>query len=442
MKLLQAIVALLVVVGLIGLATFVSQYTRTSITPTPSTAVTAATSSNVSPLQITERIAVWGTGDGQYTEEMEKGSKTHYDFWVSNPHAQPVTVILRHKSCICTTALLGLFAPEDLPDARKLLAEPAKRLEASALLARVKWHPLFEGTKELPVTVLPADGSDPQPAIIRLEVDGREHGAKRLTADIQHQLPDGSTEVTRFEVPVLVVSGLLVSPSTLSVGDMKANDRRDLEFLAWTPTRNEIAVKAEEPTGDPCVVIAPPQHLTAAEAEQAGKDLMAANPSMSHTRVRDAYRIKLTVFERREGRQLDIGPLSRRVVLNAGTDTESSVAITGMVRGEIRVGDTSDKDRVDLGSFRADHPHDKTVVVSSLEPGLKLSVDSKTPEELQVQLQEQPPDGGPRRWKLTVTVPAGTLSGPMPTTSAVVLRTQAEPPRRIRIPVTGNAFSR
>lgn len=442
MKLLQVTIALLVVVGLIGLATFASQYTRTSITRTPPSDTPVATAANVSPLTITERIAVWSAGDSQYTEEMEKGSKTHYDFWVSNPHAQPVTVTLLHKSCICTTALLGLFSPEDLSAARKLLAEPVKRPEASALLARVQWHPLFEGTKEIPVTVPPADGADPQPAIIRLEVEGRDNGAKRLTADIQHQLPDGSTEVSRFEVPVHVVSGLQVSPSTLSVGEMKANDRRDLEFLAWTPTRNAVAVKVEEPTGDPCIAIAPPEHLSAAEAEKAGKDMMAANPGMAHTRIRDAYRIKLTVFERRAGRQLDLGPLSRRVVLNTGTNTETTVTITGMVRGEIRIGDASDKDRVDLGSFRADHPHDKTVIVSSLEPGLKLGVDSKAPEELQVQLQEQPPDGGPRRWQLTVSVPAGTLSGPLSADSAVVLRTQAEPPRRIRIPVTGNAFSR
>src|SRR5262249_38681293 len=157
--------------------------------------------------------------------------------------------------------------------------------------------------------------------------------------------------------------------------------------------------------------------LSHGEAEKAGMELMAANPTMTHTRFRDAYRVKLTVYERREGRQLDLGPLSRRIVLNPGTPTEMSVNITGMVRGEIRVGDASDKDRVDLGSFRNDHAHDKTVVISSLEQGLKLGVDSKTPEQLQVQLQEQPPDGGPRRWKLTVSAPAGALSGPLPADS-------------------------
>jgi hypothetical protein len=65
---------------------------------------------------------------------------------------------------------------------------------------------------------------------------------------------------------------------------------------------------------------------------------------------------------------------------------------------------------------------------------LKLELESKSPAYLQVQLKK---GDRPMHWDLEVTVPPDQCIGRMPADSAVILKTQSQHPRRIRIPVLG-----
>ena len=67
------------------------------------------------------------------------------------------------------------------------------------------------------------------------------------------------------------------------------------------------------------------------------------------------------------------------------------------------------------------------------------AADQRLAREIYKEMIESKSGFGPRRWKLTVVAPPNALAGPLPSDSAIYLKTQATPPRRVRIPVTGNA---
>src|SRR4029077_15427748 len=128
------------------------------------------------------------------------------------------------------------------------------------------------------------------------------------------------------------------------------------------------------------------------------------------------YAIKGTVYERRENQQLDLGPWARKltVKLDGSPDEDVSVVLTGAVRGAIQVGDAKDKDRIDLGTFKANRPHDKSIIVTSTAPNIGLELVGKSPESLRVELKEQPANFGQKRWLLHLEVEPNSFSGFLP----------------------------
>jgi hypothetical protein len=159
--------------------------------------------------------------------------------------------------------------------------------------------------------------------------------------------------------------------------------------------------------------------------------------------MRTAYAVPVIVHERRGAAQLDLGPLNRRLRFTTDVMPDPALlSLQGLVRGNVEVGEGADQDRVNLGAFRADRPHEKTVMVTAKQPNLQLRVKSKNPDYLEVALTESPGPAGLRQWKLRVEVDANKVSGVLPSDSAVFLETVADPPRAIRIPVIGNGTMR
>jgi hypothetical protein len=115
------------------------------------------------------------------------------------------------------------------------------------------------------------------------------------------------------------------------------------------------------------------------------------------------------------------------------------VTVTATVRGPIEVGKPADRDRIDFRVFRSDIGAEKMVEIKSSVPGLTLSIDRVTPDTIKAELQPMTSPFGTRSWKLTVVVPPDAQAGPLPADSAIYLKTDSKPPRRVRIPVNGNA---
>src|SRR5437016_1086281 len=100
-SLVQYAAVLAVIVGAVFGLTFLTQNTRAPVEK-PSGPVSPTGPISGSPLRIAEKIAVWDEDDPLYAAEFERGGRGHYDFWVSNPNAEPVNVALLTASCVCT----------------------------------------------------------------------------------------------------------------------------------------------------------------------------------------------------------------------------------------------------------------------------------------------------------------------------------------------------
>jgi hypothetical protein len=205
--------------------------------------------------------------------------------------------------------------------------------------------------------------------------------------------------------------------------------REVVEFDCWSSTRSKLPLSAREEKGDPCFTCSV-RPLAAVEREGLA--------SRYKTRVLAGWRVRVTVSERAsESELLELGPLRRRVLLTGEKEWEpGEIVLTGLVRGEVRLPEGS-AGQIDLRTFAATRGAVKTVPLTTETAGTGLRLVSWSPDYLEVRLAKGPAEG--RRWDLTVRVPPGRVAGPLPADSAVILLTEGERPRRVRVPVTGIA---
>jgi hypothetical protein len=445
MKWINQVALLLLVVAGVGGLTFMTQYTRTPVETSR-----ASRKNDDGPkyaLRVPEKVAVWDPADPLYAAEFERHSKGHYDFWVSNTNDQPVDVRLHAKGCTCSEVQVGVIPADAWANWQATVAaldvlgnvvggpNLAAPLAVSSLPGKVQWKTLEPGSTDPDqmARVPPADGrAGPQIAVLRLKWETKEPQPMRLTATIDHHVGT-VTESTVFEVPIQVVPPFITSTVTVSVGDLSYNDIRETGFYCWTSTRPRLDLTVVEVPNDPCVDVGPARLLSPAETAELPKMFPQAN-----FRPTCGYFIPVKVYERREGNQLDLGPLARKIEVKSGANEQSVVMIQGMVRGSVRL-DESERDRIDLGNFSGARGTDKAVTLTATEAELRIKVESATPDALDVELKETSSGFGRKQWKLTVIVPPNKLAGVLPQNSAVILVTETTPPRRIRVPVVGNA---
>jgi hypothetical protein len=457
--LLQSIAVLAVIVGAVFGLTFLTQNTRTPVeNPTDPVATKGAISG--SPLRIAEKTAVWDEDDPQYAAEFERGSRGHYDFWVSNPHPVPVNVALMTSSCVCTEVQVGIVPTEELASWKKrnedlagvnialgLIGAPnlCGALADNGLGGKVQWTTLHRRDRDStsPGFNVPAADtqSGPQMALLRINWDGKDPNAMRLTADLQHRIGT-QAEFTRFEVRTMIVPPAMISSAVLNFGELNFNERRQIMLYCWSASRDQFSLTIEDLSHDPCIDAGPPR-LLAPDERTAVAQTLRATGQVPPTKIRSGYAVPIVIYERRGNAQLDLGPFSRKLYLKTDAIPEPSiVTLQGMVRGTIDIGQGADLDRVNLGAFRADRPHDTTVMVTAKEANAQLRFRDVKPSYLKVTLTETAGAVGYKQWKLHVDVEANTVSGILPPDSAIYLETVTNPPRAIRIPVIGNGTVR
>lgn len=450
---LQVGLTLVAIVGGVFLLTFMTQFSRTPIEPVP-VATKGETTLTGMPLKVPERKAVWDSADEDYSAEFEVGTKGHYDFWVSNVHPKPVRVTAEYKSCVCAdvqVAIVPAAARRDLASriapleaAFGLLGVPslAAPLATPRLLPTLDFKSMLVATpSDLPtvIEIPPADPvAGPQLAIVRLFFHGKEAKPLRVVANLRAVVEGLPPETTEFEASTNIVPAVIISPVLLPFGSLGPNDVRERAIFAWSPSRDHFQVTADEAFHDPCIEVRTPRPMTA-EERRTLPHIMRVEGIAGNTRIKSGYVIKVVVHERRDGKQLELGPLNRKVTVRCAEQPEATVVLTGTIRGGVRVGEGSDQDRINFATFRADREAVKTVIVTSTEPGLDLELKGKTPDFLNVSLEPYEGTPGIRQWRLRVEIEPNKHSGFLPGESAVYLQTKTTPPRSIRIPVVGNA---
>jgi len=448
----RVLLPIIVVLGLVGGVTFMTQYAPPAppkVRPKPVRDPDAPRVFQGPSLLLPERVAVWDSHDVGYQQEFEVGSKGHFDFWAANAYGVPTRVFLKTKSCTCADVEFGtvdadavaggVTALAALKSIRTLLNAGGLDLSGLPLtlaLARVQWKPLVISgeTRDLP----PADPRlGLNLAAFRMNWEAKNFGPQRLTAEINATGGDNKTTETRLEVPLNVVPAVQFRPIQIDVGALTAGAVRTIEYVLWSATHDDFPLVLPKLPDDPGFVFSAPRRLTADECARLGDQLIERYPDQAPTRCRAGYRVTLTVHERLGDRQLDLGPFTKRLNFNQGTTFEAVATVTGSVIGDVRL---DGGDQIKLGDFPADLAKAKDMLVTTIDPRAELKVKGHFPDELQVTVKKKA--GSLAAWELRVVVPANKLSGPLPTGSFVLLETVGPNPRRVRIPVSGNAYIR
>jgi len=221
---------------------------------------------------------------------------------------------------------------------------------------------------------------------------------------------------------------------------------RVAKFTVYSSTRRSFTLQPESEKAQqarhPFVTCGQPTALTDEQCRTLEKE--------HRTDILCAYRVEVTVWERLEGREHDLGPFRTTVALKSDAlPDDIGLTVSGVVRGPVTVvsgeGDAN-KDRIAFGAFPRSIGAIKTVTVEA-DPGVNVVIDKeKAPEFLKAELKDDSPGAARRKtWTLTVSIPANAVSGPFggPADPAgdttIYLKANG---RGVRIPVSGNAIQR
>jgi hypothetical protein len=444
MNAVKTIVTIGILVVLIAGITFVTQFVSTK-NGVP----------QIDPLPPIENYLVFYKGNPEQIFAEMTPSTGYLDYFFRNVADDPVEVGLEWQSCKCAGIEVRNLNKKDEEHylrttpcgaVAQVLAAPQQPLSVYALGAALKYElrDILESsdawtgkvTNKEKVLTVPAKGA----GLARVRYEGKQEGAQRLKAKIWSK-PAGKAfgrGIADLEVPMVYVTPINLQPRE---GDVKeiTNVPKTLGFVCFSATRPNFNITAHEENNDPCFVV----HCRPITGEEAAKDL---GESLQNAPILGAYEVAVTVFESRNGRQLDFGQFDRKIIVESDLMPPMAVAIKGLVASDFKViggGAKQLENAISLEMFDADAGTNKTITFESVRPNVQLAVDSRQPDILQVEVgKPEPTPAGGQQWRIKVGVPKGALNGRMPPGSEIVLKTQDTPPRRIRIPVYGHAVIR
>lgn len=454
----QIVLPLLIVVGLVAGVTFVKQYSATTppvIGPETGTAASAEGAHLFFPVTTVE----WAPS---YAAEVEMNMPGHHDFWFANQKPFPVKLGVFQKNCKCAKIEIAMLTKEEAPRYKRARLAVAAGLALQgaagplAVLSRaevaqqgtpgegslnLRWSPMEKDDTRGHFVVVPPESE----GILRLSWEGKKPGHERLVAEFWTQ-PEADRAALygyqRLEVPLVVVPPMRNLPPEANLGDIYPGGSGEARLFCWSSTRADLPLdvtvmgRDDKPDRNFSCSWEP---LSQAECEALAKE--------QTSRVLCAYRVTVRVQERlSDGTQLDLGPFRRKLSLVSTPGFEAGEPLViGVVRGDVTVGTEADRDRISLGSFRAEVGRSRSIDITAENPKVELLPTVEVePEILKAELKPDPDAKakGLKRWTLTVGVPPNRGNGILPPTSAAYVTIQSDPPRRIRIPVTGNAYQR
>jgi hypothetical protein len=406
--------------------------------------------------------------------QVEMAASGHYAFLCENRNAEPVKVRVYETNCQCAGVDLAViprdtfneFAIGSVLSGGPLLSGsgPLAALMHVDFSRRLTWLPLFKDKERHEQTIPGADPSSrggPQLAFVRLNWTGKgEPGPKTIAAEFFASIGEnGPPSHTQLAVETTIVPAFDVFRRTgpsqwvlareLPVGELRENSVVSHTIYLGSATRHYLVPSLSIGKPDPCITWTDPVRASDDELASVNEQLRA---SAAHLKgVRTLYKMQITVKERveimdgekKQLRQLDLGPLDRKLVVSSAEAGNWSLSLRGRVLGDVTVQGGAEGGRIDLGdSFPADQDRSRDVILVAERAGLDLTLlDGEiTPNYLKVKFEPLDTVEGRKKWRLRVTVPKGTLYGALPDTSGVVLQTNDPIPRRFRIPVRGMTY--
>jgi hypothetical protein len=412
--------------------------------PTPSTEPPVA-------LHFPRTRAIWDANDPDYAKECESDIDDHYDFPFLNPTDKTMRLGLSRTSCDCTKVSVTSLAAEIV----KTFDERGKR---GPVIFPVDeswtWTALKESETE-GVEIPPRGGG-----VVRIIWNSRKPSGSALNLRPRlwmHPADDsGARAFVDILVPTKMSEPIRYFPDRLSLGTVIAGGEEKGEYLAWSPTRDALDVRVDPAKTDPLLDVQI-ERIDEAQAKALETKLIAMETSrlsgeaakeyakrteemMKATKIKTPYRIAVTLREQKDGKHLDQGPLNRELPLMSKDTPIRSPSLSTFVRGEIEVGLPEDAGKANLKTFSAKDGIRKSIPIWS-DAGAELMIESVSPLVLEVKLIKNVKESTPTRgkWTLNIAVPPGAHYGPFGDEAVILLRTNSTPPKRMRIPVTGNA---
>jgi hypothetical protein len=389
----------------------------------------------VSALKFEEAHASWDPKDSTYAAEFEMGTDSHYDYFFTNPTSAPVQMGVEFTSCGCSKVDACLMSPKEQAAFKQNKNEGA-----------LAWHSLigkeFQGIDAKGMTVPPGAAG-----VVRLTWANRKMHTSTLSVKLWSQAEGRAREIVELDARVIAVPPVRCTPRLKDIGILGPGGVGHAEFWVWSATRDDFKLDVQNKDNNPCFVYQV-KKLNTEEGAVLNKLLneLKATEQRSdfNTRFKCAYRVIVDVYEQREGKQLDLGAFARTIAFAVDGDFDERIGpiLRGRVRGDIDVGNSEDMGRVNLGNFSVNSPRDARLSIRAA-PGIKLTVE-QAPEFLKVEVTPKEKTKIKTSWELHATVKPGVLLqyGPLPDDCAVTLRMEAPSPRRIRVPVEGNALPR
>jgi hypothetical protein len=395
------------------------------------------------PVEFTRTTAEWGFYDKKKDvpiAEFERGEGGHYDFLYQNTLSEKVTMGAESKSCGCSQLKVCPLSPSERDDFVKLLDEGKKLggLRKELELPESRWQTLEVRKDESNVVIGPGGVG-----LLRLYW-GKDSNEQDLHAKLWMKPESTQTQTTDLSARLYLGDAVRVFPDKSALYRLDPGGHLVQDFLIWTATRDTLTLSLPEP--DPCVVT----ELTPVPMEKFKDWYSILFPGGVETRVRCAYQLRVTLFEQREGKQLDMGVVVRPVRVKAvagGKDFEVAPTVFARVRGEVECSGLDEYGTINLSpkkEFLAAYGTTVKVFLSA-PPSMNLTlVDPKLPY-LKAQLGDKRRNGDSEAiWDLQITVPPdlpGLQSNTLPKTTALVFQATApdRAPRLLRIPVSGTA---
>jgi hypothetical protein len=435
-----------IVVVLVGVVAYVTSYT--SRPPTTNTTPTDPEGPIVIPV---ERHIIFDdplVSDDPKTILVEYKSKNNRkDFWFHNPLAQPVQICVKYKSCTCSELKIGTVGLTDAEwDA--LLKYPS--LTGWCKLAEsVTFAPLpdKDNKEKARISVLPA-----KPYLLRLEWEAKKQPYEvepdSLRVEVQAEVPNGAINYYERRVSFSVRPVIEFYPLKVDVGDVVADGSRSVEFFVWSETRDQLRIRprviarGENSPDEPCGEISVPIEMP---PKQLFEILGPWEQAFASLRIKCGYRLTVTVHERRGDKQLEMGPLER--MINFAFDTDSGetkiddvkIPLIGLVKGEVRLLNGDDQDRIKLGAYKYDRGKKTTAILGANDPRVELELEKTTSPKLKARLLDPELIDGRRQWKLEVEMEPNAMLGELGASVIITLRTKGPNPRLLRLPVSGRA---
>jgi hypothetical protein len=375
---------------------------------------------------------------------VEPLSKNHQDIWFHNPQSQPVLICTKKKSCTCSELEVGSVG---LSDAEWEAVQKYPSLVGwCKLAASVNFAPLPEKDKGDERTTIPAQ----RPQVLRINWKSKTDTVQdAIEVTLQAEAPNGTVNFYPRRVVFSILPTVGHFPLLMDAGDLVSGDRRTVDFFVWSETRDRLQFKArvltlgENAQDEPCVEVSEPVEIP---VKQAIEQLKAANELLATLRLRCAYQLTLTVHERRGDKQFDMGPFLRRINLEFETEPKEEPVnkvqfqLIGLVKGEVRLLNGDDKERISLGAYKYDQGRSNVIArLGAIDSNVDLELVSTANPKLHAKLLEPKIEGGRRHWDLKVDMEPYALLGELPSSTVITLRTKGPNARILRIPVSGRA---